>query len=139
MIGPDDLRKKDNHCNIGGFRYERDEFFQFLQANKLDRNFFMVCGDRHWQYHAVDPSGFEEFSCGALVDANSRLGRMPGDPAGTDPQGLIKHLHTQQERSGGFLMVSCEPGDADRPASLHFQFYDERGVSLYEHTKKSSE
>ncbi|MEZ6075412.1 MAG: alkaline phosphatase D family protein [Pirellulaceae bacterium] len=74
MIGPDDLRKKDNHCDVGGFQHERDEFFQFLKANQLDRqNFFLVCGDRHWQYHALDSTGFEEFSCGALVDANARF------------------------------------------------------------------
>jgi len=135
MIGPDDLRKVDNHCDVGGFRHERNEFFAFLKANRLDRNFFMVCGDRHWQYHALDSSGFEEFSCGALVDANSRPGRMPGDPEGTDPKGLIKHLHQQQERSGGFLMISSDPGNAVRSASLNFEFYDERGVSLYKHTK----
>ena len=134
MIGPDDLRKTDNHCDVGGFQHERDEFFSFLKANGLNQqNFFMICGDRHWQYHAVDSTGFEEFSCGALVDANSRLGRMPGDPAGTDPDGLIKHLHVQKERSGGFLMVTCEPSDDGRHSSLSFDFYDEKGVRLYQH------
>ncbi|MEZ6061704.1 MAG: alkaline phosphatase D family protein [Planctomycetaceae bacterium] len=137
MIGPDDLRKTDNHCDVGGFRHERDEFFRFLKENGLDQqNFFMICGDRHWQYHALDPSGFEEFSCGALVDANSRLGRMPGDPQGTDPMGLIKHLHTQTERSGGFLMVTCEPSDDGQQTSLSFDFYDEKGTSLYHHEKR---
>jgi alkaline phosphatase/alkaline phosphatase D len=132
MIGPDDLRKTDNHCDVGGFQHERDEFFRFLRSNGLDQqNFFMICGDRHWQYRAVDSTGLEEFSCGALVDANSRLGRMPGDPAGTDPQGLIKHLHKQTERSGGFLMVKSEPANADTAASLTFEFYDERGKLLY--------
>ena len=134
MIGPDDLRKTDNHCDIGGFRHERDEFFAFLKENGLDRqNFFMVCGDRHWQYHALDSSGLEEFSCGALVDANSRLGRMPGDPQGTDPKGLIKHLHTQKQRSGGFLMIRCKR-EAGK-AKLAFEFYDEKGASLYRHEK----
>lgn len=136
MIGPDDLRKTDNHCDVGGFQHERDEFFQFLKSNELDRqNFFLVCGDRHWQYHAVDPTGLEEFSCGALVDANSRLGRMPGDPAGTDPEGSIKHLHQQQEPSGGFLMIECEPASTKRRASVAFAFYDENGKLLYRHQK----
>lgn len=130
IIGPDDLRKTDNHCDVGGFQHERDEFFAFLKENELDQqNFFMVCGDRHWQYHAVNELGLEEFSCGALVDANSRLGRMPGDTKGTDPKGLIKHLHTQTERSGGFLMVTCKPQDAE--ATLEFEFFDEKGVTLY--------
>lgn len=82
MVGPDDLRKFDNHTNINGFRHERKEFFDFLkQEGLLEKNFYVVCGDRHWQYHAVHPSGVEEFSCGALVDANSRLGRSPGRSA----------------------------------------------------------
>jgi len=136
MVGPDDLRKKDNHCNIGGFQHERDEFFKFLKGNGLDQqNFFIVCGDRHWQYHAVDQTGVEEFSCGALIDANSRLGRNPGDPNSTDPNGLIKQPYTQAKRSGGFLMVRCEPdGKTDR-ASLEFTFYDEKGTVLHTCTK----
>ena len=132
MVGPDDLRKKDNHCNVGGFRHERDEFFTFLSENGLDQqNFFVVCGDRHWQYHAIDPSGVEEFSCGALVDANSRLGRNPGDPASTDPNGLIKQPYTQKESSGGFLMIRCESTDDTDSAALKFEFFDEKGVLLH--------
>ena len=140
MIGPDDLRKTDNHCDVGGFQYERDEFFRFLKANGLDQqNFFIVCGDRHWQYHALDSTGIEEFSCGALVDANSRLGRMPGDPEGTDPEGLIKHLHQQTERSGGFLMIRCLPSDAAEAARLEIEFFDEQGASLYRHQIPATE
>ena len=140
MIGPDDLRKKDNHCDIGGFQHERDEFFAFLKSSGLDAgNFFLVCGDRHWQYHALDASGLEEFSCGALVDANSRLGRMPGDPQGTDPEGHIRHLYSQKERSGGFLMIGCEPVDGPQGgARLRFQFHDEKGKLLYEEVKQST-
>ncbi len=134
MIGPDDLRKTDNHCDVGGFQHERDEFFRFLQENGLNQqNFFFVCGDRHWQYHALDSTGFEEFSCGALVDANSRLGRMPGDPKGTDPKGLIKHLHQQHERSGGFLMITSGPAKDKQGARLTFEFHDELGKTLYKH------
>ena len=134
MIGPDDLRKKDNHCDVGGFRHERDEFFRFLKDNGLDQqNFFLVCGDRHWQYHALDETGFEEFSCGALVDANSRLGRMPGDPLGTDPLGSIKHLHQQVEPSGGFLMIGCDPAHGEHAAQVSFEFFDEHGATLYRH------
>lgn len=132
MIGPDDLRKKDNHCNVGGFRHERDAFFEFLTSSELsNQNFYIVCGDRHWQYHALHPSGLEEFSCGALVDANARLGRLPGDQAGTDPHGLIKHLHVQTEPSGGFLAIDCQPASNGAQASLSFSFYDELGNLLY--------
>ena len=140
MVGPDDLRKKDNHCNIGGFRHERDEFFEFVKTSGLDaENFFIICGDRHWQYHAIDPSGIEEFSCGALIDANSRLGKKPGHPDSTDPDGKIKQPYTQKKSSGGFMMVRCEPAkddasDSSSP-SLKFEFFDEKGAPLYDCTK----
>lgn len=139
MVGPDDLRKTDNHCDIGGFRHERDEFFKWLKENDLDQqNFFIVCGDRHWQYHATDPSGFEEFSCGALIDANSRLGRKPGDPKSTDPKGLIKQAYSQDPRSGGFLLVKVAPADKQSPATLSFVFHNEKGKVLYQHDKPQS-
>lgn len=136
MVGPDDLRKTDNHTNIGGFRHERDEFFAWVKEQELDQqNFYIVCGDRHWQYHALDPSGIEEFSCGALVDANSRLGRPPGDAQSTDPEGEIHQFYTQKEPSGGFLQIEVKPGVLLKPASLRFEFCDENGETLYEHVK----
>ena len=86
MVGPDDAYKIDNHTNQKGFRREGRAFFDWIKEKRLDQQgFHVICGDRHWQYHAMDSTGLEEFSCGALVDANSRLGRLPGDPAGTDP------------------------------------------------------
>jgi len=137
MIGPDDARKTDNHTNIGGFRHERDAFFAWLKEQGLDeQNFYLVCGDRHWQYHSIHPLGIEEFSCGALVDANSRLGRKPGDPKSTDPEGNIRQVYTQDEPSGGFLLIEVEPAAGKRPATLNFLFHDERGKLLYRHAKQ---
>lgn len=139
MIGPDDIRKTDNHTNHGGFRHERDEFFAWLRETGLDKkHFYIVCGDRHWQYHSIHPTGIEEFSCGALLDANSRLGRQPGDPASTDPEGLIRQPYSQAERSGGFLMIDVRAEDGETPASLSFSWRDERGMELYT-TRKTAE
>ena len=132
MVGPDDLRKTDNHTNHGGFRHERDEFFAWLKETGLDqKHFYILCGDRHWQYHAVHPSGIEEFSCGALVDANSRLGRRPGDPEGTDPEGLIRQLYSQEPRSGGFMIVESDPASGDTAPRLVFTWHDEHGEVLH--------
>jgi len=137
MVGPDDKRKFDNHTNVNGFRHERDEFFAWLNKTGIAKqNFYLVCGDRHWQYHALHPSGIEEFSCGALVDPNSRLGRSPGDPQSTDPDGLIKQLYTQKERSGGFLLIESSPAKADAASTLSFVFHDENGEVLHSHTKQ---
>jgi arylsulfatase A-like enzyme/phosphodiesterase/alkaline phosphatase D-like protein len=135
MVGPDDARKFDNHTNFNGFRHERDEFFAWLKEQGLDQNFYLVCGDRHWQYHSIHPTGLEEFSCGALVDANSRPGRKPGDPKSTDPDGLIKQVYSQKTPSGGFLEIETSPAGGDTPATLTFRFHDEHGETLYEHRK----
>ena len=142
MIGPDDAEqagrpaeghdslKRDNHADPAGFQHERDQFFDWLTNNGFleDQNFYIICGDRHWQYHSINPSGFEEFSTGALVDGNSRLGRSPGDPGSTDPDALIEQPYTQTEASGGFLHVTITPGE--RPTAT-MRFHDERGVLLH--------
>jgi alkaline phosphatase/alkaline phosphatase D len=148
MIGPDDLYapmgtnpgddeyKRDNHSNARGFQHERDGFFAWLLANDLPaQGFFIVCGDRHWQYHSISPEGIEEFSSGALTDTNSRLGRRPGDPESNDPEARIRQPYTQDEASGGFLMVRVAPAADDEQATLTFTWYDEHGVELYSNTK----
>ena len=137
MIGPDDARKSDNHTNLGGFRHERDEFFAWINEQGMAKHFFIICGDRHWQYHSIDPTGIEEFSCGALVDANSRLGRQPGDPMSTDPEATIKQVYTQATPSGGFLLVESSPATNGGLATLAFRFHDEHGEVLYEHRKSA--
>ncbi len=137
MVGPDDLRKKDNHTNIGGFRHEREEFFAWLNNTGIARrHFYVVCGDRHWQYHSIHPAGIEEFSCGALVDGNARLGRKPGDPKSTDPTAQIQQPYYQTPASGGFLEIEVVPAVDDAPATLTFRFRDEEGVLLHQHRKQ---
>jgi alkaline phosphatase D len=136
MIGPDDLRKTDNHADIGGFQHERDEFFAWLRESGLsERNFYIVCGDRHWQYHSVLEGRFEEFSCGALVDENSRLGRKPGDPQSTDPEARILQPYSQDPASGGFLLIESAPAAKGGQASLAFRFHDDLGKVPYECVK----
>jgi alkaline phosphatase/alkaline phosphatase D len=137
MIGPDDLRKTDNHTNIGGFQHERDTFFDWLVQTGLEqRHFYLVCGDRHWQYHSIHPSGIEEFSCGALVDANSRLGRKPGDPKSTDPERLIRQKYYQDPASGGFLIIDVSSATEAKTAHLTLTHFDERGKKLYQAVKQ---
>jgi alkaline phosphatase/alkaline phosphatase D len=127
-----DNRKRDNHTNPHGFRDEGEAFFGWLAEHGfLERNFYIVCGDRHWQYHSIRPDGFEEFSSGALVDGNARLGRKPGDEMSTDPDAAISQPYTQEEASGGFLKVTASPAGRERASTLRFDFYDENGAHLY--------
>jgi len=137
LVGPDDAYKTDNHVNHDGFRHEGDAFHAWLKESGLiEKNLYVVCGDRHWQYHAMHPSGVEEFSTGALVDNNSRAGRVASDPRSTDPDSLIRQFFIQgtpEQASGGFLHVSVSRSSGEPAAT--FQFYDEQGVLLYEEVK----
>ena len=138
LIGPDDAYKKDNHTNPGGFQTERDEFFNFLDANDLIGNgFYIICGDRHWQYHSIHPNGLEEFSCGAFIDQNSRAGRLPGDPASTDPEGMLAVPYVQTDDwGGGFLEVDLVIEKKD--PVLNFIFRDIDGKIRYKYKGRSS-
>ena len=149
MIGPDDADqagrpaehhdpvKRDNHSNPQGFQHERDELFRWLIENDfLNTNFYIICGDRHWQYHSRHPTGFEEFSTGAIIDANARGGRPPGDPDSNDPNAEIEQLYTYEEPTGGFLHVAVSPG---APPTAVFSFFDENGTRLYETRKVASQ
>ena len=136
MVGPDEVRKSDNHANQKGFRTEGEEFFKWLGENDfLNKGFYLICGDRHWQYHSIDPTGLEEFSTGALIDANSRVGRPPGDPGSNDPNALIMQFYTYDEPTGGFLHITVRPGT---PATAAFRFFDEQGELLYEDVKSAN-
>lgn len=123
MVGPDDGYKHDNHANLQGFRHEADEFFEWVQTRQID-NLFLFCGDRHWQYHSIHPSGIHEFACGALNDENSRMGVPPGAEYGSDPEGKVKQPYTSPEPSGGFMEI--EAGD-----TLTVDFYNDESTKLY--------
>ena len=70
VVGPDRANKGDNHANKA-FHTEGSEFRRWA-AEKLPRNFFIACGDRHWQYHSVDPAtGVQEFSSGPASDEHA--------------------------------------------------------------------
>jgi alkaline phosphatase D len=130
MVGPDDSYKTDNHVNLGGFRHEADQFFAWLNENQI-KNFYTFCGDRHWQFHSIHPSGVEEFACGALNDENSREGVPPGDPKGTDPERLVQQPFTYNEPTGGFLFIKVG-------ANLTIEFRDDQGNVAYSLTKYGS-
>jgi alkaline phosphatase D len=133
LVGPDDAYKSDNHVNQKGFRHEGQEFLDWLKEEGFGKNeFFMVNGDRHWQYHSIDPRGYSEFGTGAFNDENSRWGRNPGDPASTDPKAEVVQAFTSPEPSGGFLHVKVDPqGSPWKTARITFEFFNDEGELLY--------
>ncbi|QDT53524.1 PhoD-like phosphatase [Caulifigura coniformis] len=118
LVGPDRPKKNDNHANEG-FHYEGDELRAWLKANVPD-NFFVICGDRHWQYHSVHPqSGLHEFSAGPASDEHA--GGTPGED---------KTWHRFHRVKGGFLSVSITPGSKVPP--ITFRHHDVAGQVVYE-------
>ncbi|MFP6672688.1 MAG: alkaline phosphatase D family protein, partial [Pirellulaceae bacterium] len=76
IVGPDRGKKNDNHANQG-FTHEGNLVRAWGGALK---NFYVCCGDRHWQYMSIDPkTRLREFSCGPA--SNEHAGGSPGhDP-----------------------------------------------------------
>ncbi len=118
IVGPDRVGKNDNHANAG-YRHEGDELRAWFQANVPD-NFFVICGDRHWQYHSVHPqTGLHEFSVGAASDQHAA-----GSP-GENPK-----YHRFHRVKGGFLSISLK--SAGGMSTILFQHRDVNGAVVYE-------
>ena len=121
LVGPDRAEKNDNHSNAG-FAHEGDEIREWLKAHVPD-NFFVVCGDRHWQYHSVHPTaGTQEFSVGAASD--SHAGGTPGED---------KTYH-RFHRVKGRLSVASNCVSRDSESLIAFQLRDVQGAVVYETT-----
>lgn len=133
LVGPDDASKKDNHTNIGGFRTERKEFFDFLKANNLSpKDLLFINGDRHWQYHSISEDGFHEFCSGAINVRNARVGRKPGDPKSTDPEGLIQQPFIQPVPVGGFILMDYQPSKKGGVLKIHFISEEDKELYSYQ-------
>jgi alkaline phosphatase D len=119
IVGPDRGNKADNHANAA-FAHEGGDFRRWTQDNKLD-NFFVCCGDRHWQYHSVDPvTKLQEFSCGPASDKHA--GGSPGKDA---------EYHQFHRMKGGFLTVSVLQ-ERGQP-TIAFNLHDVHGDVVYVH------
>lgn len=118
LVGPDRKGKNDNHTNAG-FKHEGDEIRTWLKTNVPD-NFFVICGDRHWQYHSVHPeTGLREFSVGAA--SNEHAGGSPGE----DPR-----YHLFHRVKGGFLSTTLKRNG--NMSTILFQHRDVNGVVVHE-------
>jgi alkaline phosphatase D len=122
LVGPDRTNKNDNHSNKG-FQTEGDEIRAWLKANVPD-NFFVICGDRHWQYHSVHPeTGLHEFSAGAASDEHA--GGTPGED---------KNIHRFHRVKGGFLSVTLQPTATGSVIAL--RHHDIHGAVVHEHRQE---
>ncbi len=104
LVGPDRGKKNDNHANKG-FTHEGDMLRQFIASQK---NMFVVCGDRHWQYVSEDPkTGLREYSCGPTSDKH----------AGGFSKKHESDMHKYLNIKGGFLSVTVTR-EGGRPLAI---------------------
>ncbi len=90
----------DSHGD-GGYGYEGREFRHWVRDKKI-KNLIILNGDRHWQYHSIDPeTGLNEFSCGAVAERHTG-GSIP------DP----KFYHFVRQGSG-FVSVSLNGSEQE--------------------------
>ena len=121
IVGPDRDKKNDNHSNKG-FKHEGDEIREFLGKQK---NAFVICGDRHWQYHSVDPrTGTAEFSCGPSSDKH----------ASGYSERRRSEYHKYLKIRGGFLSVNVSR-EAGTP-TITFSHHAPNGESRYEYQQQ---
>jgi alkaline phosphatase D len=125
IVGPDRPNKNDNHANPG-FATEGN-WFRSWAAKELGKNFFIVCGDRHWQYHSVHPeTKVREFSCGPASDKHA--GGSPGED---------KNYHRFHRVQGGYLSVTA--GRSANRGVIVFRLHDVQGNVVYEHRETAGE
>ena len=95
LVGPDRTSKNDNHANAG-FTHEGDELREFISKQK---NMYVICGDRHWQYVSVDAkTGLREYSSGPA--SNEHAGGWSNDKRYPEHQYLSV--------TGGFLAIAVD-------------------------------
>lgn len=105
LVGPDRSGKNDNHANKN-FSHEGNELRKFIGQQK---NMYVACGDRHWQYASVDPeTGVEEFCSGPTTKKHS---------GGFSEKNRDPKMHKYLNIIGGFLSVTVERRDA-KPTAI---------------------
>ncbi len=118
VVGPDRENKHDNHSNRD-FQHEGNELRDFIAAQK---NMVVVCGDRHWQYHSIDPrTGVREYSCGPASDQHA---------GGWRQDDFRRDYHRYLNVIGGFLSATVERQDG--VPTLTFRYHGVDGEVFFE-------
>ncbi|MBL8178438.1 MAG: alkaline phosphatase D family protein, partial [Bryobacterales bacterium] len=126
MVGPDHGRKKDNHANPT-FATESLEMRTWLRDH-VGGQVILMNGDRHWQYHSVDPeTGLHEFGCGPASDSHAV------SPSGGEDKRYHKFLRVK----GGFVTARVDPNSQDAPLVLEHRDVQGRVVYRSVHGKRT--
>ena len=119
IVGPDRDKKSDNHANRV-FETEGKAVRKLLSSFK---NLVVVCGDRHWQFHSVDPeTGLHEFSVGPASDRHA---------GGWKQEDYRPEIHRFLRVAGGYLEIELVGGDTSQLILRHL---DTAGKEHHRHT-----
>ncbi len=120
LVGPDRPNKADNHANLA-FETEGAAIRKLLASYP---NTVSVCGDRHWQYHSIDPvTGLQEFSVGPASDRHA---------GGWDATDFREGIHQYLRVAGGY--VEIELVKSDNSSSLILRHLDTQGTEQHSTT-----
>jgi len=119
IVGPDRDNKNDNYANKG-FSHEGGEIRRFIGSQK---NMYVICGDRHWQYASKDAAtGVHEFGTGPSSDQHAEGFSLS----------MRQPAHRFLRIKGGFLAVTVERA-ASGP-TITFRHYGTDGKVYHEET-----
>lgn len=120
IVGPDRDNKRDNHSNKV-FETEGREVRSLLSSYP---NTISVCGDRHWQFHSVDPvTGLHEFSVGPASERHA---------GGWKQQDYRPDIHQYLRVGGGYLELDLQGAGDD--CQLILRHLDTHGQEHHRHT-----
>ena len=119
IVGPDRENKHDNLSN-DNFTHEGRQIRQLLASFS---NTVVVCGDRHWQYHSVDPeTKLHEFSVGPVSNRHA---------SGWKKDDFRPDMHQYLRVAGGYLEIELSYRDSQ--AQLVLAHLDPYGQEHHRH------
>jgi len=137
LIGPSalfaekDPNPDETNIAIGELKTRKDSLFIWLKNNGFRNNglYFINC-TKQQQFHSLDFTGFEEFSCGTFLPANFRKENFSPDSLSANLAEKIVFPYIQNEASAGFLIINSDRDEYNSPVLL-FRFFDDQKKLLY--------
>lgn len=130
LIGSGDINEIENKEGYGVRRMDKDSIFHWLKNNGfLNNGLYFICNSHDSRFHSIDPTGFEEFSCGTLVNAQ-KISKMVKPDSISGISEKVVQPYFQKNSTNGFLMIYSGRNEYNSPV-LVFRFFDEAGKLLY--------
>ena len=112
IVGPD---RENKHDNLSNSNFETEGKQIRILLSKWP-NTFVVCGDRHWQYHSIDPeTKLHEFSVGPVSNRHA---------GGWNQKDFRKDYHQYLRVEGGYLELQLNANQGNTSlTAIHLDPY----------------